>query len=31
MKKQYGRIVTTLVGFPQIARAGTQYPFLANG
>ena len=25
MKRQYVRIVTALVGFPQIARAGMQY------
>jgi hypothetical protein len=25
MKRQYVRIVTALVGFPQIARAGAQY------
>ena len=31
MKRQYVRIVTALVGFPQIARAGTQYSFLVNG
>jgi len=31
MKRQYVRIVTALVGFPQIARAGTQYSFLVSG
>jgi hypothetical protein len=31
MKRQYVRIVTTLVDFPQFARARTQYSFLANG
>jgi hypothetical protein len=31
MKRQYMRIVTALVGFPQIARAGTQYSFLVSG
>jgi hypothetical protein len=31
MKRQYARIVTGLVGFPQIARAGTQYSFLVSG
>ena len=31
MKRQYVRIVTALVGFPQIARAGTRYSFLVNG
>jgi hypothetical protein len=31
MKRQYVRVVTALVGFHQIARAGTQYSFLVNG
>jgi hypothetical protein len=31
MKRQYVRIVTALVGFPQIARAGTLYSLLVNG
>ena len=31
MKRQYVRIVRALVGFPQIARAGTQCSFLVNG
>jgi hypothetical protein len=31
MKRQYVRVVTALVGFPQIARAGTQYSFLVSG
>ena len=31
MKSQYVRVVTALVGFHQIAGAGTQYSFLVNG
>ena len=31
MKRQYVRMVTALVGFSQIARAGTQYSCLVNG
>jgi len=29
--KRYVRIVTVLVGFPQITRAGLQYSFLVSG
>jgi len=31
MKRQYVSIVAALVGFPQIARVGTQYSFLVSG
>jgi hypothetical protein len=31
MKRQYVKMVTALVGFPLIARAGTQYSLLVNG
>jgi hypothetical protein len=31
MNRQYVRIVVALVGFLQIARAGTEYSFLVSG